>query len=181
MTVKNQCLGRSIYVTLRSRKIIYDSLKKSVHTFTCFCRHKLRLRIVKSKFICNLLADGRNIGRRKVNLVDYRNNRKVLLKRHIHIANGLAFNTLTCINKKQSTFAGSNGARNFVRKIDVSRRIYKIKLVVISVLCVIRNGNSLTFYGNAAFALNVHIVKNLIFHFPLVNNIRFLNQAVRQS
>ena len=87
---------------------------------------------------------------------------------------------MTCVNQKERPFAGGNRAGNLVRKINVTRRIDKVQLVVVTVFRFVRNGNRLTFYRNAALALNIHVVENLVFHFALVDDVRFLNQTVGQ-
>ena len=56
--------------------------------------------------------------------------------------------------------------------------INKIQFIIISIFCMIWNCNSLTFDSNSTLTFNIHIVKNLVHHFSIINNFCFLNKPV---
>ena len=78
----------------------------------------------------------------------------------VKIGNSLCLNALRGINHEQRPFAGSNGARNFIRKIYMSGGINEVEDIFPIVLLIIHL-NSMTFYGNASFSFQIHIVQHL--------------------
>ena len=117
----------------------------------------------------------------KVYLVYYGNYGQILFKCHVHVTYSLAFHPLCGVNKKKGPLAGGDCTAYLVAEVHVSRRINKIKLVVVSVLGMIWNGDGLAFYSDAPFPLYVHVVQNLVHHLAVFDDLCLLNQTVGQS
>src|SRR5574344_523353 len=120
----------------------------------------------------------RNVSTWQIDFVYDRNNGKIMVKRHVHIAHRLAFYTLRCIYEEQCTFARSDGTAYFVAKVNMTRSVNKVEFVVVSVFCMVRNSHRLAFDCYSAFTLYVHVVENLVFHLAVVNYFCFLNKTV---
>ena len=101
-----------------------------------------------------------------------------MFDRHIHIAHRLRFDTLRRIDQQQGAFARSDGAGDFIGKIDMAGRIDEIEFVIDSVFCRIRNRHRLAFYRNASLPFDIHRIEELVFHLPLVDDFSLLNEAV---
>ena len=181
MAVEYQSRRLSVRTAGRRRKFRHHGLHKRVYALTGFCRNADRIVRVKPKLLLYLFLYGWNIGGSKVYLVDYRDNRQILLKCHVHIAYGLTLDTLRSVNKKQRPLAGGYRPGNLIGKINVTRRIDKIQLIVVSIGRPVWNCNRLAFYCYSPLTFYVHIVKNLIHHLALINNLGLLNKPVGQS
>src|SRR5205807_7077653 len=98
----------------------------------------------------------RYVGAGQINLVDDGNDLKAVVDRKVRVCEGLGFDSLRGVDDEEGTFAGSEGARDFVGKIDVSRSVDKIELVHFAVLRLVRHADGMGCDGDAAFALEVH-------------------------
>ena len=58
--------------------------------------------------------------------------------------------------------------------------INQVKIIGVPVFCGIGETDGLAYNSDAAFALNVHRIEDLIFKIPLRNNIGGFDQAIRQ-
>ena len=80
-----------------------------------------------------LSMDRRNVGVRQIDLVDHRHDRQALFVREMNVRDRLRFHALRRIDDQQRAFAGRERARNFVGKIDMSRRIEQVQPVFLPV------------------------------------------------
>ena len=80
------------------------------------------------------------------------------------IRDSLRFDALAGIDDQQRTFACRQRARNFVGKIDVSRRVDQIQPICVSIFRGVMEPNAFGFDGDAALALQVHGVEHLLMH-----------------
>jgi hypothetical protein len=60
----------------------------------------------------------------------------------------------------------------------MTRRVDQIEDILLSVSRVIGKGNGLTLNGDPSFALDVHIIQDLILEVSLIDHARILNEAV---
>lgn len=58
------------------------------------------------------------------------------------------------------------------------RRIHQVKRISLAIFCGIFQAHGLRLDGNAPFALNIHIVENLLGHLALSEAATMLNQTV---
>ena len=122
----------------------------------------------------------RNIRVWQVDLVNHRHNREALFVREMNVRNRLCFNALRGIDNQERAFARRKGARNFVGKIDVARRVEQIQPVSLPVLRAILHRYRMRFDRDPAFALKIHRIEQLVLLLTLVNSSRALEQSVRQ-
>jgi hypothetical protein len=69
------------------------------------------------------------IGRRQIDLVDHRNDREIVFEREVIVRQRLRFDALGRIDDQHGAFAGRQRSRDFIRKIDMPRRVDQIELV----------------------------------------------------
>jgi hypothetical protein len=90
----------------------------------------------------------------------------------------LRFDTLSAVHDKHRSLTGGEGPRNLIVEIDVPRCVDEIQIIVLTVKGFVDKANSAGFYGDSAFALNIHIIKELFLHVPLVNRAGKLKYTV---
>ncbi len=128
----------------------------------------------------DLFANPLRLRRRQVDFIDHRNDFEIVMQRQISIRQRLRLYALRCVNHKQRAFASLQTARNFVRKIDVARRIDQIELILNAAFRNISQSNGVRFDGDAALALQIHRVENLRHHLPLRQGVRRFEKAIGQ-
>lgn len=72
-----------------------------------------------------------NVCCRQVDLVEYRDDRKIGRYGQIHVRQRLSLDALAGIHDQQCAFAGLKAARYLIAEIDMSGRIDKIQLVAV--------------------------------------------------
>ena len=175
--VENQSSRACLGVSVRSRDINYNAVEKLFYAFAGFAGHSQnivgRTSDKRSDFLCIFVR----FRRRQVNFVQNRNNGQIVVDSHIQVRKSLRFDSLGRIDKQHSPFASSQGARNFVRKINVSGRVNHSQRIFCSVVNP-RNAHSLRFNRNAALLFDIHPVEKAIVHLPLFDYLRKLQNAV---
>ncbi|MNO92025.1 hypothetical protein D3C76_835860 [compost metagenome] len=63
----------------------------------------------------------------------------------------------------------------------MARGVDKVQLIGVTVLCLVVQGHTLCFDGNAALALQIHGVKHLSLHLAVGQAATSLDQTVRQG
>ncbi len=130
--------------------------------------------------VLDLLDGIGHIGVRQINFVDDRNDLKPLPVGEVHIGNRLRFDALRGIDDEQRAFARAEAAGNFVGKIHVPRRVDEVQLVLVPVLGGVHHRHRMRLDGDAAFALEVHRVEQLIFHLAIAHRVGGRKQPIRQ-
>ena len=85
------------------------------------------------------------------------------------------------IHNQNGAFAGGERARDFVSEIDVAGRIHQVELIGLAVLGVIVEADGLRLDGDAALALDIHRVEDLLLHVPVGDVAAQLNEPVGQG
>ncbi len=134
-----------------------------------------------SQDVFDLFFDEIGLRGGQINFVDHRKNGEVVRSGKKGIGHGLRFHALAGIDHQQRAFTGGKCARNFVREIDVARRIDQVQAIGIAVLGLIVQANAFRLDGDAALALQVHGVEYLLVHLALREGAGHFEQAVRQG
>ena len=135
-----------------------------MHTYSRFATGQHRIVRRNSKSIFDFCTNALGFRRRKVNLIDKRNNFEVRIHSHHRICDCLGFNTLSSVHHKHCALASSKGAGDLVREVNMTRGVNKVEMVKLTIVGAIVNTNRLTFDGDTAFALDVHRIEHLFFH-----------------
>ena len=128
----------------------------------------------------DLLANALRFGGRQVDLVDDRNDFQVVMQRQVGVGEGLRLHALGGVHHQQRAFAGLQAARNFVGKIDVAGGVDEVQLVHLAVVGAIVEAHRVGFDGDAALALQVHGIEDLLHHFALRERAGDFQQPVRK-
>ena len=101
--VEDEGLKRSIWISHRSRNSLYDSIENLFHSLTCLTGCKKNLLRLTAKKVHNLISNDINHRRIHINLVEHRNDFKIVFNCKIKIRYCLSLNTLSSINNQNST------------------------------------------------------------------------------
>ena len=103
-----------------------------------------------------------------------------LLERQMNVGHGLGLDPLRGIHDEQRAFAGGQAAGDFIGEIDVPRRIEQVEPVVVAVLRLVFHRHRMRLDGDAAFALQIHRIEQLVLLIALGDRAGALEQAVGQ-
>ncbi len=178
--VEDERLQRLFRVSLRRGHSLHDGLAQLVHARPQLSRHEQRAVRIQSQVVVDLLLHSFDVGAGQVDLVDHGDDLEVVLDGHVHVGEGLRLDTLAGVDEEHGSLAGGDGARNLVGEVDVPRGVHEVQHVFLPVFRLVGNGNRLALDGDAALALDVHVVEDLVVKIPIGYQARALDEAVRQ-
>ena len=135
---------------------------------------------VEADHVLDLLLHARHVGGGQVDLVEDRHDLVVVVDRLVDVGEGLRLDALRCIDDQQRAFAGGKAARDLVGEVDVAGRVHQVEDVGLAVLRRVVEADGLRLDGDAALALDVHVVEHLLDHVALGEAAGHLDDAVGQ-
>jgi hypothetical protein len=157
-----------------------DGLEHVVDAGALLGRAEDRFVGVESQILVDLLPDLFDVGRRQIDLVDHRHQLQVVLQRQVEVGQGLSLHPLGGVDQQQRPFARHQGAPHLVREIDMAGGVDQVELVLLAVLGLVDEGHGVALDGDAALALDVHRVENLIAELAVFDPTTALDQAIGQ-
>ena len=130
----------------------------------CFALHGIAHSPGNRQHVLQLLLRLRHVRVAEVNLVDDGNDVEVQLRREVIIRHGLRLDALRGVNHQQRAFARAQAARDFVGKIHMAGRVNQVQLVGLAVARLVKHRDRMRLDGDAAFALQIHRVEQLVRH-----------------
>ena len=128
---------------------------------------------VEADDVLDLLAHALRLGRGEVDLVDDGEDVEVVLDGQVAVGERLGLDALRGIDDEDGPLARGQRAGDFVREVDVAGGVDQVE----GVLAVAeRDGAGLD--GDAALALEVHVVEHLLVHLARLHRARDLQQTV---
>ncbi len=138
------------------------------------------LRSIDADHFLNLLFDALRLSSGQIDLVQHNHDFMVVVDGLIDIGQRLRFHALRGVHHKKRTFARGQRARDFIGEVDVSGRIDQVQHIIFAVLRLVGKTDGLRLDGDAALALDVHRVEDLILHLARVQPAGQLDEAVGQ-
>ena len=178
--IENERLKRRFGCPYRRRHARHHRLQHRFHADTALGADQQSVRRGNRQHVFDLGFYFVGLRGGKINFVDDRNDREIVLCGEKRIGDGLRLDALARVNDQQGAFAGGKRAGDFVGKIDVAGSVDQIELVFVSVLGRVMQANALGLDGDAALAFQVHRVQDLRAHFALAERTCKLEQAVGQ-
>ena len=164
----------------RRRHQVHDGFQDLVHADALLGAGEHGIAGIQPDDGFDLLADALGFGGRKVDLVDDGNDFEVVVQRQVGVGERLRFDSLRRVHHQQRALARLQAARNFVREVHVAGRVDQVELVQVAVVGRIVQADGVGLDGDAALALEVHRVENLLHHFALRKRAGDFEQAVGQ-
>ena len=119
-------------------------------------------------------------GRIHIDLVQHGDDFQVVPHGQVEVRYGLRLNALRGVDDQQRAFARGDGARHFVREVNVSRGVDQVERILLPVAGGVFHLYRVALDRNALFAFEIHVVEHLRLHFALIQGVGFFEQAVCQ-
>ena len=178
LAVKHERFQRRFRVACRCRDVRNHILKYVMNIEPHFCRDLGRILCRDADDVLDFLLDARRVGGRQVNFIDDRQHLQPRVDGKVGIAKGLRFDALRCVHNEQRALTRGERTRNLVVEVHVPRGIDEIHVIDLPVIGFVLHAHRTRLDGDAAFALQIHIVEQLLFHLALRNRFALLKQAV---
>ena len=133
---------------------------------------------INADYVLDLRNDFLRLGRRQIDLVEYRQHFEALIDRRDAVGNTLRLDTLGRIHDEECSFAGRQRAGNLVREIHVAGRIDEIQLVGLAIAGMVFKRYALRLDRDAALALEVHRVQDLLRHLTVSQAAAYLDKPI---
>ena len=133
---------------------------------------------VESEILIDLLADTLDIRRRQIDLVDHWQQIEIVLEREVQVGDGLRLHPLGRVDDNNRPVAGHQRATHLVGEVDVARGIDEVELVALTTRRHVVERHRVALDGDAALALDVHVIEQLVAELPRRNRSTGLDEAV---
>ena len=128
----------------------------------------------------HLVLAFRDVRARQVDLVDHRDDGQFLPRRQMHVGDRLRFHALRRVDQQQRALACRQAARHLVGEIHVARRVQQVQLVGLAVLRLVIHRHRVRLDRDAALALQVHGIEQLVLLVAPGDRAGGFEQPVRQ-
>ena len=163
--VENKRFERRFVVAFRSGNSFNDCFKNGMDVHTGLCGNLRSIKSGNSDDVFDFVGNSFRVCRGKVDFIDYRNYLKVVVNRKIGVRKGLCLNALGSVNDENRAFASRKGTGNLIVEVNVSGGVDKVEDITVSVVCFVIKTYRAGFDGDSAFALDIHVIQKLFFHF----------------
>jgi hypothetical protein len=133
---------------------------------------------VETQLDLDLLLHALHVRCKKIDLVDDRNDRQVVLQGSVQVGNRLGLHALRGIDQEEHALTGGEGPGNLVGEVHMARCIDQVELEGLSLVVRIRQAHRLALDRDAPFPLDVHRVEDLVAELPVFHQSDVLDQTV---
>jgi hypothetical protein len=119
------------------------------------------------------------VGRRQVDLVEHRDDLEIVLHRQVQVGEGLRLDALRGVDQQDRALARGERARHLVAEVDVAGGVDHVEGVLAAAERPV-HAHGLRLDGDAALALDIHVVEVLRAHVAIRDGARDLQHAVGQ-
>ena len=117
---------------------------------------------VEVELLGDLLARALDVGGRQVDLVDDRDDRQAGVGGQVEVGQRLGLDALGGVDDEHRALAGGQRARDLVGEVDVPGRVDEVERVDLAVARAVEQPDRVRLDGDAALALEVHRVEDLV-------------------
>ena len=181
LAVEDQRLQRRVGIALGGRHVPHDHLQHGGDVDPVFCRDFRGVLGAQADDILDFLLDLRRPGRGQIDLIDDREDLQVVVDGKIGVGQGLGFHALAGVHHQHRALAGGQAAGNFIVEIHMARGIDEIQHIVLPVQGMVIQPHGPGLDGDAALALELHGIEDLVLHIPELHGIAHLQQTVCQG
>ena len=178
--VEDQRLQRGVLVALRRRYAPHDGLQHLFHAEPRLARGQQDILVLAADQVDHLVFHLVDHGRIHIDLVQHGDDFQVVPHGQVEVRYGLRLNALRGVDDQQRAFARGDGARHFVREVNVSRGVDQVERILLPVAGGVFHLYRVALDRNALFAFEIHVVEHLRLHFALIQGVGFFEQAVCQ-
>ena len=176
--IDEQRLERRIRVALRRRQLLDDGFQHALDVDAGLGRDRHGLRGVDADHLLDLLLDPVRIGGGQVDLVEDRDDLVVGVDGLIDVGERLGLDALGGVDHQERALAGGERAGDLVGEVHVAGGVHEVQDIGLAVLGLVFQAHGLRLDGDAALALDIHVVEHLLRHLARGERPRGLDQAV---
>ncbi len=140
-----------------------------------------RLGGVDADHVLDLGTDAIGFGGGQVDLVEDRHDLVVGIDGLVDVGQRLRLHALGGVDDQQAALDGAHGAADLIAEIDVARRVDQVEDVGLAVARGVFDAHGVGLDGDAALALDVHRVEELLLHVAFGDGAGELDQPVGQG
>ena len=181
MAVEDESLDRGRGVALRGGDALDDRLEDLGNPGAVLGAREDHLLARDRQDVLELLDDRVGIGRRKVDLVEHRDQRQVLAEREVDVGERLRFDALGRIDDEDRAFACLEAVADLIREVDVPRGVDQVQAVGQPILRRVLETDGAGLDRDALLALEVHRIEDLARHLAPVDRVGQLEQPIREG
>jgi hypothetical protein len=181
--VEDEGAGRGIGLAARGRELVAEFGQQFVDALAGLGGDEDCFFGGEAQDLLDFLRDASRIGAGQVDLVDDGDDLQADIDGGVGVGDGLGLHALGGIDDEDGTFAGLEGLLDFVMEIHVAGRVDEIEHEALAggvffALVVVEDGDGRRLDGDAALALQVHVVEDLVLELALGDCARPHQQAV---
>ena len=180
LAVEDQRAQRSAAVAFGGRNPTDNILQHGGDIDAVFGGDLRRIHGGQANHILNFMLDALGVRRRQVNLIDHRKYLKTGIDGQIGVSQCLSLHALSCVHNQHRAFTGGQGPGDLIVEVHMSRCVDEVQHIGFAVLGGIFQAYGAGLDGDAALALQLHIIQQLIFHLTLGDRVTLLQQPVCQ-
>ena len=178
--VDQQRLQRRVAIALGRRQPLDDRLQHGGDVQAGLGRDRDGVGGIEPDHVLDLLLDAVAVGGRQVDLVEDGEDLEIVVERLVDVGQRLRLHALAGVDHQHRALAGGKRARHLVGEIDVAGRVHQVELIGLAVLVRVVEAHGLRLDGDAALALDIHGIEDLLLHLPVGDVAAQLDQPVRQ-
>ncbi len=181
LAVEDERAGWRRRVALGRRRPLHHRLEHLVHPLPGLGRDGEDLVVRRTGQLVQLHLGLGDVAARQVDLVEHRDDLEVVVDGEVGVGHRLRLDALGRVDQQHGTLAGGEAPRDLVGEVDVARRVDEIELVGLAVAGGVGDADRLALDGDAALALQVHLVEQLLLHVARGDRAGALEDAVGQG
>src|SRR6202022_1163771 len=128
--------------------------------------------------LLDLFSDQFRVPLRKVDLVDDRDDRQIVVERLVYVRQRLRLDPLRGVDDQDGAIARGQRARDFIREAGVAGRIDRGDLVGIAGVGLVKHPDGLRLDRDPTLALEIQLIQHLLDHVAGRDRARVLEQTV---
>ena len=165
-------------IGLGRRDAVDDRLEHLVDADAGLGGHQQRVGGVEADGLLDLLLDPVGARDRQIDLVEHRDDVEIVVERDVDVGERLRLDALRGVDDQERAFAGGQRPRHLVVEVDVAGRVDQVELIGLAVVGLVRELDRLRLDRDAALALELHVVEELVLHLARGDRATALQDAV---
>ena len=180
LAVEHERLQRGIRVALRGGDVVDNVVEHGLNVDALLGRDLGRVHSRDADDVLDLGLGALGVGGGQVDLVDDRQDLQIVVEREIGVGKRLRLHALRGIHDQHGAFTRGERAADLVVEVHVARRVDEVERVDLAVT-VIGQPDGACLDRDAALALEIHVVEQLVLHFALIHCAAQLDEPVGQG
>ena len=179
--VEDKGFERGLRVALGGGQAVDHGVDDLIHVETRFGRHAYRVRTVEADALFDFGLDSVGLGAGQIDFIEYGHYFMIVIQGQIDVGQSLGLHALGGVHHQQGPVARGQRARNLVVEVHVAGGVDEVEDVLPPVFVRVGDAHGLGLDGDAALALQVHLVQILIAGFAVADQARVFEDTIGQG